>query len=113
MISRRVTPNNPIQERTIYSLLRGICRALHVMHNYPSGSLAHRDVKPGILYYLILYSVVLFLVYTIPESERVLLWCFYIQISKIHTFALHMQTLITISQKPYSVNVLLRSKTYR
>lgn len=47
MISRRVTPNNPIQERTIYSLLRGICRALHVMHNYPSGSLAHRDVKPG------------------------------------------------------------------
>ena len=24
-----------------------VCRALHVMHNYPSGPLIHCDVKPG------------------------------------------------------------------
>ena len=48
LISRRLQLNSPLQERMIYGLFRGICRALHVMHNYPSGPLTHRDVKPGI-----------------------------------------------------------------
>jgi len=47
LISRRLQLNSPLQERMIYGLFRGICRALHVMHNYPSGPLTHRDVKPG------------------------------------------------------------------
>ena len=47
LIERRAEAKSCIRERKIYYLLRGICRALHVMHNYPSGPLTHRDVKPG------------------------------------------------------------------
>lgn len=47
LISRRHQTKTPLLERMIYSLFRGVCRALHVMHNYPSGPLTHRDVKPG------------------------------------------------------------------
>lgn len=47
MITRRAEAKSHIRERMVYGLFRGICRALHVMHNYPSGPLTHRDVKPA------------------------------------------------------------------
>lgn len=46
-IERLAQTRGYIKERRIYQIFRGVCRALHVMHNYPTGPLAHRDVKPG------------------------------------------------------------------